>query len=147
MIQAQGEQQINKLKQDTAKTFIAIQALKHENKELRKRIVPVRKEVEQIADTVAIIKQYLGLTDSLDIVQEAEIDTLSAEKIRTWKSFNSILDNKDEQIKVALELNNHFDQLNQQLSKDVKYQRLRKNFWKYTAAVAVGGLIFSAVNR
>src|SRR6478752_2914772 len=78
-IQKQGEAIKTKLHTDSLKTSIALQALKIENKNLRKKIKELRPDIVRIADTIPILDTFIGLTDSLLAVQQSEIDTLRSE--------------------------------------------------------------------
>src|SRR6187551_3003566 len=50
VIQAQGAKQLKQIKQDSLKTSLALQALKIENKNLRKKIKELRPDIVRIAD-------------------------------------------------------------------------------------------------
>jgi len=146
LIQAQGEKQLKQIKQDSLKTSIALQALKIENKNLRKKLADMRPDITRIADSIPVIEEWVSLSDSLDVVQEAELDTMRAEKIRTWKSFTSILENKDDQIKLYGNINTNITDINRYLSKQVRKERRRKTFWKVTTAISATAILYLAIH-
>ena len=144
-IQSRGESIKIAAHKDSIRTAKELQSLHSENKRLKRSLIPVRVEVEKIADTLAIVKQFLGLTDSLDNVQEAEADTLRAERIRNFKVFSNILSTKDEQQAIMRETISHLEALNKGLNKDLRRERRRKTFYKITTGIAATLVIYLAI--
>ena len=144
-IHARGEAIKIAAHKDSIRTAKELQSLQSENKRLKRSLIPVRVEVEKIADTLAIVKQFLGLTDSLDLIQEGELDTMRAERIRNFKVFSNILSTKDEQQAIMRETISHLEALNKGLSKDLRRERVKKTVWKVVSGVLVAVVVYVSV--
>lgn len=142
---AREDAQIHAAHKDSIRTAKELQGLQSENKRLKRSLIPVRVEVEKIADTLAIVNQFLGLTDSLDLIQEGELDTMRAERIRNFKVFSNILSTKDEQQAIMRETISHLEALNKDLNRDLKRERRRKTVFKVVAGVIGTVLLFEVV--
>ena len=144
-IQARGEAIKTKLHTDSLKTSLALQALKIENKNLRKKIKELRPDILVIADSMPIIRRWVDVGDSIDIVQTAEIDSLYKEKSRIWRSMNAIVFNRDEQIQLLTELVNHKEVISQDLRKKLRKERRKKTFFKVTTALGIVTALYLAI--
>jgi len=71
---------------------------------------------------------------------------LELQKVKQWENFNNILTVSERKFQASQELNTHFDQLNKDLSKQVKKQRNLKTFYKIAFGIVVGGLVFQSFN-
>jgi len=144
-LQKQGETQAERLKSDSLKTSIALNALKRENKTLKKKLADMRPDITRIADSIPILDTFMGLTDSLDLVQEATIDTLENEKARIWKTMNGLVFNCKEQVQLLNELADHKEAVNNDLRKQVKRERRKKTMFKVISGFLVGVVVYLAV--
>ncbi len=144
-IQKQGAKQLTAARKDSIQAIKVIAGLQIENKILRQKLRPVRVEVEKIADTVAIVKRYLGIVDSLDRNQNEQIDSLTAQRNRIWGSLNQIVLNRNEQIQVLTELSDHQSVVNKDLRRQVRKERRRKTFFKITTGIAATLVLYLAI--
>jgi len=146
-IQNREEELKKKLYTDSLKNSASLQSLKRENKALRKEIVTARANIQNVIDSIPEVDHFVDLTDSLDLIQEATIDTLQNQGARQWTAFNSVLSLEKEKNAVHKEINLHLESINSDLRKSVRKERNKKTFWKVATGIAVTGLIFNSLNH
>lgn len=146
-IEAREEMIRAKITTDSIKHINEMAALKRENRSLKKQLATIRPQVDKIADSIPVVKEFVNKTDSLDIVQEAEKDTLIAYNAKTFQSFNALLNQAEEKNRVQVELNGHYQDLNKQLTKQVKREHTRKTFFKIACGVLATGIIYQSINN
>lgn len=146
-LENRGQQLIQKLKSDSLKNSASLRVLKRENKALRKEIVISRTNIQYVIDSIPAVDHFVDLTDSLDVIQEATIDSLENQGARQWTAFNSILSVEQEKFKASSELVKHFEEVNKDLEKRVKRERAKKTVWKIAAGLIGGALLYSSVSN
>ncbi len=144
-LQAEAAKKVILSHLDSVRTAKELRAQSSEIKKLKKAIIPVRRSIQPLVDTVAIVAEYVVLTDSLISAIQAQNDTLSAEKTRIWRALSGINFNKDQQIQLLTELVNHKEVISQDLRKKLRKERRKKTFFKVTTALGIVGVLYMSV--
>jgi hypothetical protein len=143
----EGEALKQKLYKDSVKQKSVVIALESKIKVLTKEVKRSREIAQPEIDSSPTLTKFAIDVDSLDIAQIATIDTLSAQNARNWRSFNNILSVQEEKYKVQVELNEHYQDLNKQVSKQLKRESRKKTVWKIATGIIGTVLLFEVIKN
>jgi len=135
-----------KLKEDSVKAIASQTKFVKEIKSLKVKLAYARTRVIPLLDSIPELDRFVDLSDSTISVQDARIDSLSAEKSEMWAKFNALIASAEEKNKVQIELNSHYQDLNKQLDKQIRRERTKKTAWKLVSGILAGGLIAKSLN-
>lgn len=134
-----------RVKQDSVKAIASQNAFKREISKLKIKLAQARQPVQVLIDSVPALDLFVDLQDSTIKLQGDRIDTLELQKLKLFKAFNNLILLSDEKYKIQLDLNKHHQNYVAQLKKQVKRERNKKTFWKITAMVLTGGVVYVSV--
>lgn len=146
-IQDREEKLKERIKQDSLKHLASQNAFKKEIKSLKVKLAYARTRVIPLIDSIPELDRFVDLQDSTITLQDNRIDTLEYEKAEQWAKFNALISASEEKNRVQVELVKHFEDLNKQLTKQVKREKRNKVVWKVVAFGLIGGLVYQSVNN
>lgn len=134
-----------RIKQDSA--LQALQSIQFKTKisNLERKLSQTRPIVMAQVDTLPEVKEYILTQDSVITTQAAEIDTLQAQKVKTWNEFNKIMNVSEQKFQASLDVNRNLDAIIGLQNKDNKRLKRQNTFLKIGLGIAGAGFIGVAV--
>lgn len=146
-IQNRGEAKKFQWHKDSLEMKASENRFKQVAKKATKERDKARAKIQYLYDSIPEVKEFVDADSVSDQINLDRIREIGLEKISIVKSFDSMLSNKDEQLKVCGDLRLHVEQLNFQLKKDVRKERRRKTVWKVAASVLAVGILYQSINN
>lgn len=125
-----------KRKVDSAKAVVREKAFVKKIASYEKKEVELRPEIEAMADSVPILKEYIAVRDSMNVEYKKRISELNVEKFELKHEFDLELKMHDGKFKAQEEMTEHFKEVADIYRKKYKKTK-RANTWLKIGLVAL----------
>lgn len=130
-----------KLGKDTLENNKRISALEHENRTLRKRQATLRPQVQVIADTSAILNEFLTVQDLIQDADSAMIANYAVEVAELRDVAAQMIRSDEVKNRIHNELISHKDATIEVLKQDNKKLRRKLVWTKIGGVILLGGIV------
>jgi len=137
----------SKVAKDRAKDSVVLKGLQMRNSTLTRKLTDLRPPVVVMSDSVPLLKQFIQVTDSLLTQKDQIITQLELSHSAEVVDLEAIIKAREDQILVEATKGHLWEEVAVKNERDYNKERRRKGFWKTSAAILAGGVLFLTISK
>jgi len=129
------------------KDWIDLRALSVRNRAMSENVQKLKKPVQVLIDTLQPLRELIIAYDSLLAGKDTIISHLTLSHEADIVDLEAIIKAREDQILVEATKGHLWEQVAVKVEKEANQQRRRKGFWRTSAAILAGGVLFITIQN